>query len=331
MKRITIKDVAREAGVSITTVSHALSGQGVLKQETRDRVRAIAKKMQYIPDWSGKNLKAADTGILGFFTRSVAGLYGLLMDSMYQECQENGYEMEIFIVESGERVLQRMMGKRVDGAIILHSELKEEQEAFLHDMEFPVVYLDREIKDQYASSVLFDSYGSGRMAAEYLYSLGHRRMLIVRGVDWTYDGDQRMKGFGDFMREQGCPVEDDYVVKGLFSQEIAYWETKKFLQRSLPIPDGVFAANDDSAIGCIRALQEEGYSVPGDVSVVGCDDIELGKWFVPALTTIHTHITEQGKLAVRELVRLVKGQKEGDIHRIAGNLIERSSCNRKQD
>ena len=242
MKRITIRDVAKEAGVSITTVSHALLGQGVLKQETRDRVIAIARKMQYIPDWSGQNLKSVETGMLGFFTYSIAGLYGVLVDAMYQECHANSYEMEIFIIESGERMLQMLMGKRVDGAVILHSELKEEQEKFLHEMEFPLVYLDRELKDQYASSVLFDSYESGRMAAEYLYSLGHRRILTVRGVDWTYDGEQRLKGFEDYMREKGCPVEKDYVVKGLFNQEVAYRETKLFLQKSLPMPDAVFAA-----------------------------------------------------------------------------------------
>lgn len=329
MKRITIKDVAREAGVSITTVSHALSGQGVLKQETRDRVTAIAKKMQYIPDWSGQNLKSSETGMLGFFTYSIAGLYGVLVDAMYQECHTYGYEMEIFIIESGERMLQMLMGKRVDGAVLLHSELKEEQEKFLHDMEFPAVYLDREIKDKYASSVLFDSYESGRMAAEYLYSLGHRRILTVRGVDWTYDGDQRLKGFEDFMREKGYPIDSDYVVEGLFSQGVSYRETKRFLQKALPLPDAVFAANDDSAIGCIKALREAGYSVPDDISIVGCDDIELSKWFVPALTTIHTHVTRQGRLAMEELVHLVKGEKEGEIHRIAGELIERSSCRRK--
>ena len=122
MKRITIRDVAKEAGVSITTVSHALSGQGVLKQETRDRVIAIARKMQYIPDWSGQNLKSVETGMLGFFTYSIAGLYGVLVDAMYQECHANSYEMEIFIIESGERMLQMLMGKRVDGAVILHSD-----------------------------------------------------------------------------------------------------------------------------------------------------------------------------------------------------------------
>ena len=329
MKRITIKDVAKEAGVSITTVSHALSGQGVLKQETRDRVAQIAKRMQYIPDWSGQNLKSAETGMLGFFTSSISGFYGVLMEAMHHECGLHGYEMEIFIIESGERLLQLLMGKRVDGAVVLHSGLKEEQERFLYDMEFPVVYLDREIRERHTSSVLFDSYQAGRMAAEYLYALGHRRILTLRGVDWTYDGLQRQTGFEDYMRGKNCPVEQEYNISALFNRFVAYDEIKAFLKKGLPLPDAVFAGNDDSAFGCIKALMEAGYSVPEDISVLGCDDIELSQWYTPALTTIRTHITEQGGLAIRELTELLSGKKEGRIHRIKGELIERSSCRRK--
>lgn len=330
MKRVTIKDVAREAGVSITTVSHALSGQGALRQETRDRIVELARRMQYIPDWNGQNLKSAKTGLLGFFTSSISGYYGVLVDAMYAECKANGYGMEIFIFDSGENLLKLLMGKRVDGAVILHSGLKEEQERHLQDMEFPLVYLDRESQGKHISSVLFASYESGRMAAEYLYSMGNRRILVLKGVDYTYDGKMRQSGFEDYMRERGCPLEEGYILNCWFDRRAAYQETKAFLQKGLPLPDAVFAANDDSAFGCIRALREAGYSVPEDISILGCDDVELSQWYAPALTTIRTHIREQGSLAMRELVGLVQGDKGGEIHRIAGEIIERSSCRRKE-
>lgn len=329
MKRVTIKDVAREAGVSITTVSHALSGQGVLRQETRDRIVELAKTMQYIPDWNGQNLKSAETGLLGFFTSSISGYYGVLVDAMYAECKDNGYGMEIFIFDSGENLLKLLMGKRVDGAVILHSGLHEEQEKYLQDIEFPMVYLDRESRGEHTSSVLFASYESGRMAAEYLYSLGHRRILVLKGVDFTYDGKMRQIGFEDYMREKNCPLGEDYILNCRFDRWVAYRETKDFLQKGLPLPDAVFAANDDTAFGCIKALREAEYSVPEDISVLGCDDVELSQWYAPALTTIRTHIKEQGTLAIRELVGLVRGDKGGEIHRIAGEIIERSSCRRK--
>lgn len=328
MKRVTIKDVAREAGVSITTVSHALSGQGALKQETRDRITELAKKMQYIPDWNGQNLKASETGMLGFFTSSISGFYGVLVDAMYDECKANGYGMEIFIIDD-RNLLRLLMGNRVDGAVILHSGVKEEYEKLLRDMEFPVVYLDREIHQKCASSVLFASYESGRLAADYLYSLGHRRILELCGIDYTYDGKLRQEGFEDRMREMGCPMDPAYILKGDFDRQIAYDATSAFIGKGLPLPDAVFAANDDSAFGCIKALQEAGYSVPEDVSVLGCDDIELSQWYSPALTTIRTRIGKQGRLSVKELVSLVRKEKEGETYFIAGKLIERSSCRKR--
>lgn len=329
LKRITIKDVAREAGVSITTVSHALSGQGVMKQETRDRVVEIAKKMQYMPDWNGRNLKASETGTLGVFTASIKGYYGILVDAMYEECHANGYEMEIFITDSGDSLLQILLSRRVDGAVILHSGFQEKHEKVLQDSELPTVFLDREIQTKYVSSVLFDSYQTGRMAAEYLFSLGHRRLMTIRGEN-TYDGIERHRGFEDYLKEQGYPLAADYLLDGYFDRWKAYGEMKQFLERKLPLPDAIFAANDDSAFGCIKALVEAGFNVPTDVSVLGCDDIELSQWYVPALTTICTHMTDQGAAAMKELAGLMRGNCSGKLHMIKGQIIERASCRRAE-
>lgn len=325
MKRITIKDVAREAGVSITTVSHALSGQGVMKQETRDRVVEIAKKMQYMPDWNGRNLKASETGTVGFFTSSIRGYYGILVDVMYEECHKNGYEMEVFITDNGDSLLRILLSRRVDGAVILHSGFLEKHEKILQDSELPTVFLDREIQTRYVSSVLLDSYPTGRMAADYLFSLGHRRLMTIRGAD-TFDGIERQRGFADYLREQGYPLEEDYLLNGYFDRWVAYGEMNRFLEKGLPLPDAIFAANDDSAFGCIKALMEAGYSVPADVSVLGCDDIELSQWFVPALSTICTHMTDQGTTAMKELAGLMQGECSGKLHMIKGQIVERASC-----
>jgi len=329
LKRITIKDVAREAGVSITTVSHALSGQGVMKQETRDRVVEIAKKMQYMPDWNGRNLKASETGTVGFFTSSIRGYYGILVDVMYEECRKNGYEMEVFITDNGDSLLRILLSRRVDGAVILHSGFLERHEKILQDSELPTVFLDREIQTKYVSSVLLDSYPTGRMAAEYLFSLGHRHLMTIRGAD-TFDGIERQRGFEDYLREQGHPLEPGYLLNGYFDRWRAYGEMSRFLEKGLPLPDAIFAANDDSAFGCIKALTEAGYEVPADVSVLGCDDIELSQWYVPALTTICTHMTDQGTAAMKELAGLMQGGCKGKLHMIKGQIIERASCRKAE-
>ena len=126
MKRTTIKDVAAKAGVSITTVSHALSGGGALSQETRERVVKIAKEMNYIPDWKGRNLKAVETRVIGLFTSSIRGYYGVLADAMYLVCKQHGYELDIILAPDEDMLMCGLMGQRVDGAVILREGLSED-------------------------------------------------------------------------------------------------------------------------------------------------------------------------------------------------------------
>lgn len=325
MKKITIKDVAREAGVSITTVSHALSGGGSLKQETRERVIEIAHQMQYMPDWNGSNLKSVKSGIIGLFTESIRGYYGVLADFICEECRKKGYELDIFLTNNEEVLLRNLLSGRVDGAVILHDGFRQEYMEKLIQAEVPAVFLDREISGKYISSVLLDSYQTGRMAAEYLFGLGHRKILFVKGKN-TYDGNERFKGFCDFMGGHGVTLEEEYQICGEFDQGITYESMKMFLKKKLPMPDAVFAANDDSAFGCIKALSEAGYSVPDQISVMGCDDIELSQWYTPALTTIHTGIDRQGISAANQIVGLIGGRQQGEVEKVKGKLKERVSC-----
>lgn len=324
MKRVSIKDVASKAGVSITTVSHSLSGGGKIKQETRDRVIEIARQMNYIPDWNGRNLKSVATRTIGLFTKSIRGYYGQLADAMSEQCKAEGYELNIFVTDDEQMMLSSLISHRVDGAVILHSGFSDRSVESLIQAEVPVVFLDREIQGKTVSNVLFDSYATGQMAAKYLSQLGHARIMFVDGQD-TYDGIMRRRGFMEYMETMGTPVPEEYQINGWFDREVANKAMKEFLEKGLPMPDAIFATNDDSAFGCIKALLRAGYKVPEDVSVMGVDDIELSRWYSPSLTTIQTHIDEQGERAAKEIIRLVKGH-TGNSIKILGEIIERKSC-----
>lgn len=328
MKRTTIKDVARQAGVSITTVSHALSGGGAVKPETRDRVRVLAKQMNYMPNWSGQNLKSVKTGAIGLYVEYIRGFYGQLADFMYGKCQELGYELDVIIASDGKTVLNNLLSGRVDGAIILHDRFSRQDVEVLMNAELPAVFLDREIAGPQVSSILFDSYQTGQLVAEYLYGLGHREFLLVDGKN-TYDGIERKRGFGDYLEKRGVLTAESYHIYGGFDRDEAYRATRQFLAKGIPLPTAVFAANDDSAIGCMLALKEAGLGVPCPISVVGCDNIELGQWYMPSLTTVDIGLADQGKAAVAEVVSLIKGEHSGGIAKTAGQLVERASsvCN----
>lgn len=324
MKRTTIKDVAKRAGVSITTVSHALSGGGVVKQETRERIRDLAREMNYMPNWSGKSLKTVETKIIGLYVEYIRGFYGQLADAMCDQCRAAGYELNVVIGGDGETILDNLLSHRVDGAIILHDGFSEQDAQTLLSSELPTVFLDRELIGAKASCVLFDSYQTGFDAAQYLYALGHRDILLVEGKN-TYDGIERSRGFAACMASHGKRVRPQWRISGDFDRNAAYAATEDFL-RAGNRPSAVFAANDDSAIGCIQALRDAGLRVPQDVSVMGCDNIELSRWYVPALTTMDTNITEQGTMAIRELLELVQTEKQGSAAKISATLIARDSC-----
>ena len=331
LKKVTIKDVAREAGVSISTVSNALNDVDVLHPDTKRHILEVAERMNYIPNINGRNLKAQATNVIGLFLTSIRGpYYGTLADSIYGECIKHGYELNIFLGTNPNNIMTNILGKRVDGAIILNEWIKEPQTRMLLENDIPTVFIDREQKGPHISSVIFDSYYEGEQAAKYLLELGHRSFAFVQGVEHNYDSIERQNGFEKVLKQAGITMSENYILKGDFEREIAYDAIKEFLKAGHELPDAIFAANDESAIGTIEALTDEGIKVPEHVSVIGCDDIELAKRVHPSVTTIRTSFEKQGIQAVQKLVSMIKQDTEGTIETLHGRIIPReSTCTRE--
>ena len=326
VQKVTIKDVAREAGVSISTVSNALNDVDVLHPDTKQHILEVAKKMNYVPNLNGRNLKARVTNVIGLFITSIKGAYyGVLADAVYQSCKEHGYELNIYISDTTDNMMVNIFGRRIDGAIILNEHISEKEEKMLSDNQFPTVFIDRELQGETISSVVFDSYHEGEMVAKYLLELGHTTFAYIRGVDNNFDNIQRLKGFRNVLRKAGITLGEDYIIRGEYERDVAYDSMKEFLELMKPLPEAIFAANDLSAIGVIEALTEEGIKVPEDVSVIGCDDIEIIKLLKPSISTIRTSFEKQGALSVTRLIGLIKGEEKGRIDILQGRIIPRES------
>lgn len=329
MGKVTIKDVAREAGVSISTVSNALNGVDVLLPDTKAHVLAVAERMHYIPNLNGRNLKARATKVIGLFVTFMGGPYmGALTDSAARQCREAGYELNVFVTGSDNSIMANLLGHRADGAIIVNSSLSKKQEEELKTAEIPIVYLNKEIAGEYQAGVFFDSYAAGRMAAEYLLKKGLYSLGLVEGPG-NYDSRERSLGFRDVLKKNGLPLKEEFVWQGGFSRDRAYDAVKLFLQeadgRERELPQAVFAANDQSAIGCMEAFLQAGIAVPDTVKILGCDDIELSRYVRPALTTIRTNFEEQGLMAVKCLLSMLQGESTGSLMRLSCTLVERAS------
>lgn len=326
VRKVTIKDVAREAGVSISTVSNALNDVDVLHADTKKHILDVAKRLNYVPNLNGRNLKAKNTRVIGLFITSIKGAYyGVLADAVYQGCKRHGYELNIYISDKTDNMMTNIFGRRIDGAIILNEHIGEKEEKMLSDNQFPAVFIDRELQGETISSVVFDSYHEGEMVAKYLLELGHTTFAYIWGVDNNFDNMQRLKGFRDVLGRAGITLDEDYIIRGEFERDAAYHSMKEFLESTKPLPEAVFAANDLSAIGVIEALTEEGIRVPEDVSVIGCDDIEIVKLLKPSITTIRTSFEKQGDLSVTRLIGLITGEEKGRIDILQGRIIPRES------
>lgn len=330
-RKITIKDVAREAGVSISTVSNALNGVDVLRPETKQHILEVAERLNYVPNLNGRNLKSQYTNVIGLFVTSLRGeYYNILADAIYQQCKKHGYELNIFVSEKSETMMANILGKRIDGAIILNKYIGEREITLFSESQIPVIFMDRELAGERMASVVFDSYHEGELVAEYLIGLGHRTFAYMDGPDDNYDNIHRLKGFREGLRNKGITLEEEYIIRGEFEKETAYQSMRQFVDSGRTLPEAVFAANDVSAIGTIEALEDARIRVPQQVSVVGCDDIEIAHLVKPSVTTVKTSFEKQGALAADHLIALIRGEEKGSIDVLQGRIIPReSTCVRK--
>ena len=326
MKNITIRDVAREAGVSVATVSNALNNAGIVRPETRQAVMDAAKRLNYIPNENGKLLRASETRHIGLFVKAILGqFYSTLAHTLYRSCQQAGYDLEINIIDDPGRVLQALQTRTLDGAVVFFDGMEEDLRERMIRSGYPILFLDSDRTGASCSSLLLDAYAQGCMAADYLWGLGKRSFLHMAGEDENYDALRRKKGFLDTLETLGISRDSVPLLQGRFERGAAYQEMRRYLTEGGQPPEAVFAGNDLSAVGCIIAIREAGLRVPEDVSVLGCDDITLADYCSPQLTTIRTNFEQLGSRAAGEIIRLIQG-KEGRSVVLDSRLIIRNSC-----
>lgn len=333
MGNITIKDVAKEAGVSIGTVSNALNENRYINPNTKQRVMDAVEKLNYVPNLNGRYLKAGATKTIGFFTNSISGAYFCsLMDAMSRQCEARGYNLHVFVTKDSTVIMGNILGKNLDGVLIYEDTTVKESEIRMFETEgIKVVFLDREVCETGVSSVVFDSYKAGYEACMHLINLGHQRIAFIECVDEVTDSLQRKEGYKAALRECNLPIEEKFIIRGAFQEEYTYNAMKTFTRFNFSdFPDAFLAGNDLSAIGCIKALWSDGYQVPQDVSVMGFDDIDIAEYFSPALTTMRNPIARQGRLAVDTLLDMIEEKSQGTVTKLPASLIVRNSCTHKK-
>jgi len=328
---ITIRDVAREAHVSVATVSRVFNGGGPVREETSRRIRDIAARLRYVPHGGARSLITSRTNTIGvllpdlygeFFSEVIRGIdiaarragYHLIISNSHHDKSE---------IESA----MRAMRGRVDGVIIMSPDI--DAQALMANLPdaHPVVLLNCAIRGAAFDSVNIDNTRGARAIVQHLISHGHQRIAIITGAPRNIDGHERLLGYRTALRAASIKRDPRYEVRGSFTEDSGY-EAARALLETRPGPTAIFAANDSMAIGALSALREAGIAVPDDMAVAGFDDITIARYLNPPLTSVHVPIAELGERAMAKLITALR-DKDRHVRRqdlLGTTLVIRSSC-----
>lgn len=314
----TIRDVARAAGVSPSTASRVLNGRAIsVATETRERILQATDTLGYQPNASAQNLRFHKTRTVGVLVPDLTNPFfpEVLEGIRTAAAQEDFFILLANTVEDREReraYIKLLQEKRVDGLIISTAGELADEETLVSEMQkgrFPYVLVCRPIPGAERNFVGADDLGGASLAVNHLISLGHRRIAHLCGPLFAGSALRRLQGYRKCLKEHGIPFDGQLVVETDFSEESGYHAMKKLLAGTPPT--AVFAANDFSALGALRACEEAGLQVPGDISIVGFNDITLAVRSRPQLTTVHMPLAELGSAAFQLLQRLMCGEEGG--------------------
>ncbi len=328
---VTIRDVAREARVSVASVSRALNGHTSVTEQTRGRIADVAARLRYVPHSAARSLITRRTQTIGAL---LPDLYGEFFSELIRGIDLAARARGLHLLVSSSHgnaneaaaALRSMQG-RVDGMLILSPHVDA---AFLRanlPESLPAVLLSAAKNAQYPV-LNVDNYGGACAMARHLLDAGHANVAFIAGPAGNFDAQQRDKGYRAAMA-QYAPKMPLNIVDGDFSEEAGYLAGRKLLAQK-PRPRAVFAANDMMAVGCLHAFEEAGVRVPDDIALAGFDDIPIARYIAPALSTVRVRIVDLGRSALERLAStLEKSDQAAPVQTLACEIVVRSSCGMK--
>jgi DNA-binding LacI/PurR family transcriptional regulator len=316
--RVTIRDVAEKAGVSAQTVSRVVNGHPDVAANTRARVEQIITELRYRPNAIARSLVGKSSGTLGVVASGFEHFGpSQLLAGIEQQATDLGWHMMLQIADRKkpddyDRIASNLISQGVDGVIWAYPELTGDRERSFHQQikpHAPIIFLS--MAPQPNSAVIgLDNRLGARMAVEHLIERGFRHIGIITGPLALWSSHQRRLGWQDALQGARLPHAMKQIAEGDWSAASGDAGLTRLLGQ-FPQLDAVFASNDQMALGALRAAQRHGRTVPGSLGVTGFDDIPESAYFMPPLTTVHHDLRELGRLAVRELHRVIEAQRQG--------------------
>ena len=331
MKNVTIKDVAKAAGVSYSTVSRALTGSPEISEETRSRILQICKEMNYTVNTVARSMVKKSTKLLGLIIPSVNNPFmSELAYHIDRQARARGYNIILCNSsrdpEQERELFELMIGRQVDGILLSPAGMESYEKLYPYLSRIPTVFIGENLREMPESYVSVDNFRGAQMGVEYLYKLGHREILYFGRRRGSTTHQLRAEGYAAACEHYGLTphycnnsfssssIKYGYqLAKQLFSQELRY--------------TAIFAATDTNALGIMQAAEEVNIRIPGDLSLLGFDNIRDGSLPRIGLSTIEQPKKMLASVAVETLLDKIQNDRDGYSHRILSPaLVERTSC-----
>jgi LacI family transcriptional regulator len=315
----TIRDVAREADVSIATVSRVFNNSSLVSEDTAKRVMQVAARFDYWPNSAAQSLTTNRSNTLGvllpdlfgeFYSEVIRGIDSLARRTSYQIMLSSSHA-------DNEEILMaaRSMLGRIDGLLMMAPDDASADTVNRIRRRIPLVLLNPATESTQNCSVSIDNFSGAREAVNHLLKLGHPRIAMVAGPQGNVDANERLRGFTQALSEAGHDPRDAIVVQGDFREPSGFSAGIELMKR-VPRPSAVFVANDSMAVGLLAALENLGVDVPGDLAVVGFDDVDIAGYLRPPLTTVHIDAFALGQRAAQMMVNEIQSPAKGTNHNI---------------
>jgi LacI family transcriptional regulator len=330
----TLSDIAEKVGVSTMTVSRALANQPGVSDRTRERVKAVAVQIGYAGNAAASTLARGRTSTVGVLTQRVSNDYTSAIVQGIAEVFESAADFDLVIYsphrdseEPGQYLLSHSHGA-TDGLLLASStfSLHAEAEAgALCRQRFPIVMIDARPADQCIPHILATNVQGGFDATRYLIEIGHRRIGFIGGGEDAFQSQDRYRGYRRALAQYRLRFDKALVKEGMYSTSTGQSAMSEWIADDVT-PSAVFCASDNIALGALSACKGAGLSVPGDVSIIGFDDLFSAATASPPLTTVRQPLHEMGRIAAQMLLNLIKGKDVERYVELQTALILRDSC-----
>ncbi|KGX92752.1 LacI family transcriptional regulator [Pontibacillus halophilus JSM 076056 = DSM 19796] len=313
----TIKDIAKAAGVSVTTVSRALNGYDDVKESTKKRIVEVAEQLNYSPNYVARSLVMNQTKTIGLLVSGLSrngtkdNIVMEVLTGVDHRCSELGYDMVLFNTTTAQQkqktYAQLCRERQVDGVIVQGIKTDDPYLEEVIESDIPCVLVDIPVEAPTVGYVTTNNSKGAYEAVEHLIGLGHRNIGFMNGHNRAYVSQERLKGYEQALRMHRIPVIPAYMTTGDFDERIAEESAYELLQQS-PEITAMFCASDLMAFGVMKAAKRLSISVPEDLSVVGYDDSLLASYVTPSLTTVAQDPYRIGSEATELIVRMLQDE-----------------------